>query len=107
LPRIPRAVNLFGLLRQREVFPDAQIEILRDSGHFPYLDDPEAVAGAVIRFLRTQCILEPFVAEMLAAAYWVTDLTEAWSSVETPLATQGVTDVGPGACSWPIGAKYR
>ncbi len=41
--------------RQREVFPDAEIEILRESGHFPYLDSPEAVAGAVVPFLRAQC----------------------------------------------------
>jgi pimeloyl-ACP methyl ester carboxylesterase len=41
--------------RQREVFPDAEIEILRDSGHFPYLDNPEAVAAALIPFLRAQC----------------------------------------------------
>jgi pimeloyl-ACP methyl ester carboxylesterase len=41
--------------RQREVFPDVQIEILKDSGHFPYLDDPKAVARAVIPFLRARC----------------------------------------------------
>lgn len=41
--------------RQREVFPDAQITILTDSGHFPYLDDPDAVAAVVIPFLRAQC----------------------------------------------------
>jgi len=41
--------------RQREVFPDAQIEILKESGHFPYLDDPQAVAAALIPFLRAQC----------------------------------------------------
>jgi pimeloyl-ACP methyl ester carboxylesterase len=40
--------------RQREVFPDAQVDIFRDSGHFPYLDSPEAVAGAVLPFLRAQ-----------------------------------------------------
>jgi len=41
--------------RQREVFPDAQLDILKESGHFPYLDDPKAVASAVIPFLRARC----------------------------------------------------
>lgn len=41
--------------RQREVFPDAQIDVLPDSGHFPHLDDPDAVAGALLPFLRARC----------------------------------------------------
>jgi pimeloyl-ACP methyl ester carboxylesterase len=38
--------------RQREVFPKAEIRVLEDSGHWPFADDPEAVARAVIPFLR-------------------------------------------------------
>jgi pimeloyl-ACP methyl ester carboxylesterase len=38
--------------RQREVFPDAQIVVLEGSGHWPFADDPEGVARAVVPFLR-------------------------------------------------------
>ncbi|HSK95760.1 MAG TPA: alpha/beta hydrolase [Euzebyales bacterium] len=38
--------------RQRETFPRAQVVILRDSGHWPMLDDPVAVEQAVTGFLR-------------------------------------------------------
>jgi len=38
--------------RQREVFPDARIVLLEESGHWPFADDPEAVEEAVIPFLR-------------------------------------------------------
>jgi pimeloyl-ACP methyl ester carboxylesterase len=37
---------------QRELFPDAEIELLPDSGHFPYADDPQGVAQRLIPFLR-------------------------------------------------------
>lgn len=40
--------------RQREVFPNAQLLILPDSGHWPFIDNPEAVATAVVPFLRSQ-----------------------------------------------------
>ncbi|MGQ0696715.1 MAG: alpha/beta fold hydrolase [Panacagrimonas sp.] len=40
---------------QREVFPGAEIHVLPDSGHFPYADDPEAVAARLIPFLRRVC----------------------------------------------------
>lgn len=40
--------------RQREVFPDARIVILDGSGHWPFADDPSAVAAAVVPFLREQ-----------------------------------------------------
>jgi pimeloyl-ACP methyl ester carboxylesterase len=40
--------------RQREVFPDAEIVLLEESGHWPFADDPEAVEAAVIPFLRRQ-----------------------------------------------------
>jgi pimeloyl-ACP methyl ester carboxylesterase len=38
--------------RQREVFPRAEIRILPGSGHWPFADDPDAVAQAVLPFLR-------------------------------------------------------
>jgi pimeloyl-ACP methyl ester carboxylesterase len=40
--------------RQREVFRDAQVTILPGSGHWPLADDPDAVAAAVLPFLRAQ-----------------------------------------------------
>jgi pimeloyl-ACP methyl ester carboxylesterase len=40
--------------RQLESFPSAEIVVLEDSGHYPQLDDPDRVAGAVIPFLRRQ-----------------------------------------------------
>jgi menaquinone-9 beta-reductase len=38
--------------RQREVFPRASIEILDDSGHWPFADNPDAVGRLVEPFLR-------------------------------------------------------
>ena len=38
--------------RQREAFPSAEIEILADSGHWPFADDPDAVGRVVEPFLR-------------------------------------------------------
>jgi pimeloyl-ACP methyl ester carboxylesterase len=38
--------------RQREVFADVRIVILDHSGHWPFADDPEGVAAAVVPFLR-------------------------------------------------------
>jgi pimeloyl-ACP methyl ester carboxylesterase len=38
--------------RQLEVFPRAEIELLADSGHWPFADDPEAVEHFVTTFLR-------------------------------------------------------
>ena len=40
--------------RQRQVFPRAEIRILPGSGHWPFADDPEAVAQVVLPFLRKQ-----------------------------------------------------
>jgi len=40
--------------RQREVFPRAEVVVLEDSGHWPFADNPEAVAGAVVPFLRSR-----------------------------------------------------
>lgn len=39
--------------RQTEAFPSAQIVVLRESGHWPFADDPEAVNEAVVPFLRS------------------------------------------------------
>jgi pimeloyl-ACP methyl ester carboxylesterase len=37
--------------RQREAFPGAEVVVLPDSGHWPYVDDPDRVAGHVTAFL--------------------------------------------------------
>jgi pimeloyl-ACP methyl ester carboxylesterase len=42
--------------RQRQIFPRAEVKILPDSGHWPFADDPEAVAQAVLPFLRRQLL---------------------------------------------------
>jgi len=41
--------------QQRQVFPRAEIIYLEDSGHWPYVDNPEAVVAAVIPFL-SKCV---------------------------------------------------
>ncbi|MGH4014834.1 MAG: alpha/beta fold hydrolase [Pseudonocardiaceae bacterium] len=38
--------------RQRETFPDAEVVVLEDSGHWPMIDHPVAVEEPVLRFLR-------------------------------------------------------
>ena len=40
--------------RQREVFPSAKVVVLEQSGHWPFADDPGAVAQAVLPFLKGQ-----------------------------------------------------
>ena len=40
--------------RQREFFDVQDVVILPDSGHWPFQDDPQTVAQAVIPFLRSQ-----------------------------------------------------
>lgn len=40
--------------RQREFFTRARIVVLEQSGHWPFADDPQAVAGEIIPFLRQQ-----------------------------------------------------
>ena len=37
--------------QQRETFPQAEVVILEDSGHWPMIDDPETVERAVTHFL--------------------------------------------------------
>lgn len=44
---------------QRQFFPRAKVIILPDSGHWPFVDDPEAVADAVVPFLRSQVVASP------------------------------------------------
>jgi pimeloyl-ACP methyl ester carboxylesterase len=38
--------------RQRETFPSARVVVLDRSGHWPFVDDLEGVAGPVLKFLR-------------------------------------------------------
>ena len=40
--------------QQKETFPGAQVVLLPDSGHFPFADDPQGVAQAVVPFLKAQ-----------------------------------------------------
>ena len=40
--------------RQLRIFPRAEVEILPDSGHWPFADDPDAVSRVVVPFLRRQ-----------------------------------------------------
>jgi pimeloyl-ACP methyl ester carboxylesterase len=39
--------------QQRDFFPNAQIHLLRESGHWPYADDPERVAAIAVPFLSS------------------------------------------------------
>lgn len=38
--------------RQREAFPEAEVVVIPGSGHWPFMDNPEGVAGVVVPFLR-------------------------------------------------------
>ncbi|MDE3070485.1 MAG: alpha/beta hydrolase, partial [Acidobacteriota bacterium] len=40
--------------RQREFFAVQSVEVLRESGHWPFQDDPERVRSALLGFLRTR-----------------------------------------------------
>ena len=51
--------------RQRAAFPRAEVRVLERSGHWPFVDDPEAVSAAVASFLDRQAI--PVAAERAAA----------------------------------------
>jgi pimeloyl-ACP methyl ester carboxylesterase len=46
------AVTVEQAWHQRKSFPSAEVVVLDDSGHWPYLDDPEGTAGAVVPFLE-------------------------------------------------------
>lgn len=43
----------FGQADQRTAFPEAQVELLVNSGHYPHLDAPHDVAELVVPFLRS------------------------------------------------------
>ena len=45
--------------RQRESFPHAQVVVLERSGHWPFVDDPEAVERRVVPFLRERFAAQP------------------------------------------------
>jgi pimeloyl-ACP methyl ester carboxylesterase len=47
-------VPLHHAEQQRESFPRAEVKVLQESGHWPFADDPEGVAEAVVPFLRAQ-----------------------------------------------------
>jgi pimeloyl-ACP methyl ester carboxylesterase len=40
--------------QQRKAFPRAEVVLLDGSSHWPFLDDPDGVAAAVVPFLRAQ-----------------------------------------------------
>ena len=40
--------------RHRGAFPSADLVYLERSGHWPFVDDPEGVAAAVVPFLEEQ-----------------------------------------------------
>ena len=42
--------------RQRESFPSAEVVVLDDSGHWPFIDDPDGAAERIIPFLRAQLV---------------------------------------------------
>jgi pimeloyl-ACP methyl ester carboxylesterase len=45
--------------QQRESFPRAQVVVLEESGHWPFADDPEGTANAVVPFVRGQLGVSP------------------------------------------------
>lgn len=45
--------------RQREAFPRAEVHVLPGLGHWPFIDDPEAVLEILLPFLRTQLAAAP------------------------------------------------
>ena len=47
--------------QQRSAFPEAEVVILEDSGHWPFADDPDAVGRPVEAFLRRAVVAEPEV----------------------------------------------
>lgn len=49
-----RFVRVEQAQRQRDSFPHAEIVILAHSGHFPHLDNPQAVASIILPFLGRQ-----------------------------------------------------
>ncbi len=47
-------VPLHHAEQQRKAFPRAEVVVLQGSSHWPFLDDPEGAAAAVVPFLRGQ-----------------------------------------------------
>jgi pimeloyl-ACP methyl ester carboxylesterase len=45
--------------QQRESFPSAEVVVLEGSGHWPFADDPQGTANAVVPFLRKQAGVSP------------------------------------------------
>jgi pimeloyl-ACP methyl ester carboxylesterase/2-polyprenyl-6-methoxyphenol hydroxylase-like FAD-dependent oxidoreductase len=45
--------------RQRDAFPSAEVRVLDGSGHWPFADDPAAVADALDRFLSRRAPARP------------------------------------------------
>jgi pimeloyl-ACP methyl ester carboxylesterase len=39
---------------QRRSFPRAEVAVLEDSGHWPFIDDPDGAAAHIIPFLERQ-----------------------------------------------------
>jgi pimeloyl-ACP methyl ester carboxylesterase len=52
-------VPLHHAEQQRESFPRAEVVVLQDSGHWPFADDPEGTANAVVPFVRGQLGVSP------------------------------------------------
>jgi pimeloyl-ACP methyl ester carboxylesterase len=48
------AVPVVQAERQRLSFPSAEVVVLEESGHWPYVDDPEGFANVALPFLRAQ-----------------------------------------------------
>jgi pimeloyl-ACP methyl ester carboxylesterase len=48
--------------QQKKSFPRAEIVVLEDSSHWPFLDDPEGTAAAVVPFLRARANENPTTA---------------------------------------------
>lgn len=40
--------------RNREAFPSANVQLIKGAGHWPFIDDPEAVAAVLLPFLHDQ-----------------------------------------------------
>jgi hypothetical protein len=41
-------------IARRQSFPSAEVVVFEDSGHWPFLDDPERAAQLIVPFLRRQ-----------------------------------------------------
>jgi pimeloyl-ACP methyl ester carboxylesterase len=52
--------------RQRAFFSRAEVHLLADSGHWPHVDNPEAVADLVVPFLARQLVGVPTTQQEVA-----------------------------------------